>query len=80
MSLKGDKYLFITLVILAATFSCSFGTEDSTRDLQVAPRETDESISAKMLQIRLLLKSLFSSWNFGESTFEGKSVVFLFLH
>lgn len=81
MSLAGDKYLFVALVILLGTLRCSCGTQETSAfDLQVTSRKTGESISDKMLQIRHLLKSLFLNWNFGESNLEGKCVVFLFLH
>lgn len=87
MSLKGDKHnvaLLLTLVILSSTFECSLGTDQSSHDLRNGDEHSllsnGENISAKMLHIRHLLKSLFSDLNFGESELKGNENFFLFLH
>lgn len=69
--------LCLALVIIAVTLGPAHGvdaTNRSSRELQISNqnsmRSFTDSISGKLLQIRHLLKSLFSDWNFGES--EGK--------
>ena len=76
--LRRDKHhvtLIFTLVIISATLGNSLGVNASSQLQTInntSLRNNSESISARMLQIRQLLKSLFLDGNVGESEFKGK--------
>lgn len=80
MLFGGDKHavaLLVTLVIIIATLPNGFGADvGANGQLKIVNNNLalsgGESITAKMLQIRSLVKSLFSDWKLGESDFEGK--------
>lgn len=80
MLLGGDKHnvtVLVTLVIIIATLRNGFGADVSASGQSKIANNNSalssgESITVKMLQIRRLVKSLFSDWKLGESDFEGK--------
>lgn len=80
MLFGGDKHtlaLLVTLVIIMACLPNGFGADvGASGQLKIGNNNSaissGESITAKMLQIRRLVKSLFSDWKLGESNFEGK--------
>lgn len=81
MLFGGDKHkvtLLVTLVIIIATLPNGFGADvGANSQLKIAnnnsAQSSGESITAKMLQIRRLVMSLFSDYKLGESDFEGKN-------
>lgn len=72
---RGGDYnaaLVFALVIFWATICASLGTDaietsDSQIDNQNSLRGYDGEIGHTLLELRHLLKSLFSDWNLGES-------------
>jgi hypothetical protein len=66
--------LFLALVMIAASSSGCLAAEatDSQVDVPKALVANGESISAKLIHMRHLLKSLFMDWNLGESNLKGK--------
>lgn len=83
MLFGGDKHivpLLVTLVIIMSTLPNGFGADvGPNSQLKIANQNSapasGESITAKMVQIRRLVKSLFSDWKLGESDFEGKIIL-----
>lgn len=85
MSWKGDKLnvtFVFALVIVLVNFKCGHGADvgvHSTRDLQISSHNSllssdGNRIANRMLHIRQTIQRLFSSWNLGESGFQGKNI------